>query len=89
MARTKEKWSGVLAGKPEVVARHIEIPVKLYDDPDRPVVILIPLSKVPVFLRSLARLVARATGTRALLEEHPDFLPVDVDGDGAELPDAS
>lgn len=86
MARTKEKWSGVLAGKPEVVARHIEIPVRLYDDPERPVVILIPLSKVPVFLRSLARLVARATGTRATLE-HLDFPPGFETGDGE--PDAA
>lgn len=78
MARTMEKWSGVLAGKPEVVARHIEIPVRLYNQPDRPVVILIPLSKMPPLLRSLARLVARSTGTSAQMTS-PEFVGDDVD----------
>lgn len=82
MARTKEKWSGVLAGKPEIVARHIEIPVRFYNDPERPAVILIPLSKVPVLVRSLARLVARATGTSALMDS-PEFV-TDYDGDGPD-----
>lgn len=74
MARTKEKWSAELgSGGIHVVARHIEIPLRFFHDPERPGVLLIPLSKVPPHIKVLAYLVAKYTGTSAIMNA-PDLL---------------
>lgn len=92
MPKIKEKFSGYISGRPSVVARHIELPVTLYHEPDRPMVVLIPLSKVPVHVRAMARIWAKATSRRAAeaLPDSPDFLELgDGAGDGEdERPDA-
>ena len=68
MANIKDKRWGVISGRPDLVMRHIEIPVKWDDEPDRPAVVVIPLSKLPQLMRALARHHARGTGTSALMD---------------------
>lgn len=79
MPNIKDKRWGVIAGRPDLVMRHIEIPVKWDDEPDRPAVVIIPVSKIPQLMKALARQHARATGTSALMT----YLE---DGDGVEEP---
>lgn len=59
--RTKETWFGEIAAQPRVNGRRLEIPVTLEKDPRREVVVSMPLSKVPGFVRQVARAAARAT----------------------------
>lgn len=81
MARTKEKRWGSFSGPPDVVARHMEFPVDLNDDPGRPSVVLVPLSKIPQLIRSIQVRYAKATGTSAQIEALIDSLER---GDGFE-----
>lgn len=90
--RTKDKWSGTFAGAPELVARHVEFPVEIYDDPGRPMVVTFPLSKIPTLIRSLIRLYVRGTGTRARMEDleaELASLPSFPAGDGRTGPDVA
>lgn len=73
MAKTKEKWSAEIVGRPDVVARHIEIPIRFFHEPDRPAVALIPLSKTPVLVRALVRLLAKYAESPAV-QNAPDLL---------------
>ena len=77
MPRVMETWSGELAAPPEVVGRQVHIPVRLFEFPDRPVVIVISLSRSERFIRKLAEVIAKAR-TRASM-----VLP-GADGDGDE-----
>lgn len=72
MARTKEKWSGYVSGPFAAVGRHIEIPVTLYEDPDRPVVITVDLSKGERFIRGFSNVLGKALGRLRTDIESPD-----------------
>lgn len=81
VANIKDKRWAAVSGRPDLVMRHIEIPVKWDDEPDRPAVVIIPVSKLPQLMRALARLHSKATGTAALMSL------LDSDISGGEGPD--
>lgn len=72
--KTKGIWTAVLDGPPVPIGRNIQIKAKVVDedDPGRPIVILIPMSRGERFYRAFAKALAKGMGTRALLDS-PEF----------------
>lgn len=72
--KTKRAWTALIDGPPEPVGRSMQIRAKIVDedDPGRPVIILIPLTRGERFIRAFSKALAKGLGTKALLES-PEF----------------
>lgn len=53
--RRKEQWTAKLSGRPQSMGRVIAIPVDLDNDPERPVLVAIPKSKVDALIRQMLK----------------------------------
>lgn len=82
MVRTPERWTAEVSAKPELVARHVEIPLEILEHPGRPVTLIIPLSKIAGLVKHLSILElrgrSRSTRTGNLYADYgPDLADVD------------